>query len=177
MSLVTSAPTGLFEFSDRRLIAKVLETDCDRKILALDRGDGGLQIVAAFSGHADLLVLDLRGDLEFRFANEGGDLLGHGCFDALLDLDGVAGMAEGRNFRLALVDVLHADLPLGHFVDNDFMQGAHLEFVVRRQLDFVLVENDLRFASLEIKPRCQFLFGLVDRVLDLHRAHFRNNVK
>jgi len=177
MSLITSAPTGLFEFSDTSLIAKVLETDCDRKFLALDRGDGGLQIVTAFSSDADLLVLDLRGDLEFGLANEGGDLLGHGCFDALLDFDGVARMAEGRNFRLALVDVLHADLPLGQFVDDDFMQGAHLEFIVRRQLDFVLIENDLRFASFEIKSRCQFLFGLVDRVLDFHRAHFRNNVK
>ena len=41
----------------------------------------------------------------------------------------------------------------------------------------VFLQNDFPFAALEIEAVGQFLFGLVDGVLDFHRVDLRNNVE
>src|SRR5437773_4624678 len=43
--------------------------------------------------------------------------------------------------------------------------------------NFILLEDDLGVAALEIKAVGQFFFGLVDRVLDFHLVHLRNDVE
>ena len=43
---------------------------------------------------ADLLVLDLRGHLEFGFPDEQSDLFGGSRFDSLFDFDGLPGIPQ-----------------------------------------------------------------------------------
>src|SRR6266498_4802468 len=64
------------------LIPKILELEGGGKILGAHGADDGLQIIPAFAGHADFITLDLSGDFQFKIADEGGDLLGQGGFDA-----------------------------------------------------------------------------------------------
>src|SRR5207248_10348459 len=79
--------------------------------------------------------------------------------------------------RLALVDALEADAAPGELADDDFDECLYLELVLGRQFDFVFFENDFGVAALEIEPVRQLLFCLVDRVLDLHQVHLRNDVE
>src|SRR5579884_1042979 len=112
------------------LIPEILELQRHRKVVPANSRDGGLQIVFALAGDADLVVLDLRGDLELGVADERGDLLGNSCFDALFDLDDLAGMAERRNVRLALLHVFEADLPLGELADDHLDKRFNAELIL-----------------------------------------------
>src|SRR5215510_5684600 len=80
-------------------VPEIDKTERDREIIAPDRGDNRLQLVFTFALHAHFLALDLRGDLEFAVAKERGNLPGHGGLDALLNADGLAAVAERREFR------------------------------------------------------------------------------
>ena len=140
-------------------------------------GDDGLQFVAALAVHAHFVALDLRRHLELAVADEAGDLLGHGALDALLDLDALPRVAERRDVRVALLDALEADTAFGELADDHLVERADLELVVGGELDLRFFQNDLPFASLEIEAVGQFLFGLVDGVLDFHRVDLRNNVE
>src|SRR5213594_1249574 len=68
-------------------VAEILELERHGEIMGAHRGNDGLKIVLALAGHADLVSLDLRRDLEFEIADEAGDLFGHGGLDALFDRD------------------------------------------------------------------------------------------
>src|SRR6266487_3614825 len=76
------------------LVPKILELQGDRKVLGADGGDDRLQVIPVFARHADFISLDLRGEFQFEIADEGGDLFGQGRFDALFDLNHLAGVAE-----------------------------------------------------------------------------------
>src|SRR5579884_3539795 len=78
------------------LIPEILELERHGKFVSANGGNHRLQIVPALAGDADLVVLDLRGDLELGVANEGGDLLGDLRLDALLELDDLTCVAERR---------------------------------------------------------------------------------
>ena len=140
-------------------------------------GDDGLQFVAALAVHAHFVALDLRRHLELAVADEAGDLLGDGALDAIFNFDALPRVAERRDVRVALLHAFQADAALGEPADDDFIQRAHFELVVGGQFDFGFFQNDFPFASLEIEAVGQFLFGLVDRVLDIHRVDLRNNVE
>ena len=66
------------------------------------------------------------------------------------------------------LDAFQADLALGQFVDDDFVQRLDLELVGGGEFDFVLFQDDFGVAALEIKTVGQFLFRLVDGIFDLH---------
>src|SRR4051812_32090031 len=104
-----------------RSIAEILELQRDGKLLGSDGADHRLQFIAAFGRDANLLVLDLRRDLELALADEASDFLGHERLDALLDLDGLARVAEGGKIGLGALDVFHADAALGQLADDDFL--------------------------------------------------------
>ena len=52
-----------------------------------------------------------------------------------------------------------------------------LELVLGGELDFGFLQHDLGLAALEVEAVGEFLFGLVDGVLDFHRVDLRNNVE
>lgn len=135
-------------------------------------GDDGLEVVAVFSGDADLIAKDLGCDLDFCVADKGGDLFGRGRFDALLNFDDLAGVAEGRDIRIAFFDAFEADLAFREFADDDFFEGAEFELIFGAQLDFVFFEEDLSFGAFEIEAVGEFFIGLVDGILDFHRTYF-----
>ena len=66
---------------------------------------------------------------------------------------------------------------LGELAHDHFHERADAEFVLRRQFDFIFLQLDFGVAALEIKAVGEFLFGLVDGVLDFHRVDLRNNVE
>ena len=70
-----------------------------------------------------------------------------------------------------------ADAALGELADDDFVQRGDLELVVGGEFDLGFLQHDFPFAAFEIKAVGQFLFGLVDGVLDFHRVDLRNNVE
>ncbi len=140
-------------------------------------GDDGLQFVAALAVHAHFVALDLRRHLELAVADEAGDLLGHRALDAVFYFDALARVAERRDVRRTLLDAFHADAALGELADDNLIQRADLELVVGGQFDFRFFQNDFPFASLEIEAVGEFLFGLVDGVLDFHGVDLRNNVE
>ena len=147
------------------------------KILRAHGGDDGLQFVPALAVHAHLVALNLRGDLEFAVADEAGDLLGDGGFDALLDLDALPRVAERRNVRFALLHAFQADAALGQPADDDFVERGDLELVGGGEFDFGFLQHDFPLAAFEVEAVGQFLFGLVDGVFDFHRVDLRNNVE
>jgi len=140
-------------------------------------GDDGLQFVAALAVHAHFVALDLRRHLELAVADEAGDLLGHRALDAVLDLDDLPRVTKRRDVRVALLDAFHADAALGELADDDLIERADLEFVVGGQFNFSFLQHDFPFASLEVEAVGQFLFGLIDGILDFHRVDLRNNVE
>ena len=139
--------------------------------------DDRLQFVAALAVHAHFVAQDLRRHLELTVADEAGDLLGHRALDALLDLDALPRVAKRRDVRVALLHAFHADAALGELADDDLVERADFELVVGTQFDFIFIQDDFRLAAFEVKTVGQFLFGLVDGVLDLHRVDLRNNVE
>ena len=136
-----------------------------------------MQFIATLARHANLLVLNLRRDLELAVANDAGDFLGHCGFNPLLDFDRLARVAEWRDVGVRALDVLHAHTALGEFADDHFLQGLDFESIGCGKLDLAFLQRDFRVASLEVEALREFLFRLVDGVLDFHRVHFRNNVE
>jgi hypothetical protein len=132
------------------------------------RADHGLQVIPALAADADLVAQDLRGDLVLGVADEGGDLFGNGRFEALLDLDHHAGMAQRRHIRLPAVHILQAAQALGEFAHDNLIQRRDFELVLGGKLDFIFLEDDLRLGTFEIEAIGQFFFGLVHGVLDFH---------
>ena len=154
------------------LIPEIAETECNREIMCAHGGDHGLEVIAAFSGDSNLLILDLRGDFQFGVPDELSDLLGCGAFDSLFDFDDLAGMPEWGNVGFTFVHAFEVNIPLCQFADDDLHQGSHLEFVFGTELDFVFIKLNLRLASFEVEAVCDLLFRLVHSVLDFHRIHF-----
>lgn len=159
------------------LIPKIPELHIHWKIMAAHGGDDRLQIIAALARHANFVALDLRRHLEFAVADEGGDLLGHAGFNAVLELDDLTRMAERRDIRITLLDAFHRDATLGEFANDNFIQRADLEIVVGGQFDLRLFQGDLPFASLEIEAIGEFFLGLIDGVFKFHRVDLRNNIE
>jgi hypothetical protein len=98
-------------------IPEIHELDGHGKFLRAHGGDDGLQFVAALAVHAHGVALNLCRHLELAVADEAGDLLGDGGFDALLDLDELPRVAERRDVRLALLTLFRlmprlASLPM-----------------------------------------------------------------
>ena len=89
----------------------------------------------------------------------------------------MAGVAERGDVRGKGLDIFEADVALGQFADDDFVKGGDFVMVRGRELDFVLFEEDFGIAALEIKAVGQFLFGLVDGVLNFHGTDFRYDVE
>jgi len=147
------------------------------KILRAHGGDDGLQLIPALAGHADGVALDLRGHFELAVADEAGDLLGNGRFNALFDFDDLPRVAERGNVRLGRFHALEADIASGEPAHDDFRKRLDFELVRGGELDFVFFKNDFPLAALEIKAVGQFLVGLVDAVLDFHRVDLGNNVE
>ncbi len=158
-------------------IAEILETERRRKIMTANSSNDLLQIVPALAGNANGLALNLRGDFEFGVANKSGDLFGDRLLNALLDFDDLTGMAQRRNVRRHGFDAFQADVALGQFTDDDFVQRRDLELVLGGEFDFVFFEHDFCLRAFEIKAGSQFFFGLVDGILDFHRADFGDDIK
>jgi hypothetical protein len=96
-------------------IPEILELHGHGEIVCPHCADHRLQIIAALASDSHLAVLDLRGDFKFSIADKSRDLFGDVRCDALLDLDDLSRVAERRNVRVALLDILHADVALGEF--------------------------------------------------------------
>ena len=92
---MTGIPPGL-------LIPEIHKLHGHGKILCAHGADDSLQFIPAFAGHADGVALNLRRHLELAVADEAGDLLGDGGFDALLDFDDLPRVPERRDIRFGL---------------------------------------------------------------------------
>src|SRR5262249_55580746 len=68
----------------RPLIAKIHELQVDPEVVLAHQRDGRLQGVAVFPGHPQLVVLDLRLDLDLAVLDRADDLLGRLGLDPLL---------------------------------------------------------------------------------------------
>ena len=145
--------------------------------MGADSGDHFLQIIAVLAGHANFLALNLGGDLELLIANELRHLLGDCGLDTLLDLDDLAGVAEGGDVRLFLLHGFQTDVPLGELAHHDLSEGLHLKGVVGGKFDLVFIQDDLGLAALEIEAVDQLLVGNVDGILDFHRVHLRDDIE
>ena len=140
-------------------------------------GDDRLQIVAILAGDADGIALDLRRDLQFGVADEGGDLFGDGLFEALFYFDDLAGVAERGQVGRDGLDAFEADAALGQLADDHFVEGGNFKAVRGGKLDFIFFEDDFGVGAFKIEPVGQFLFGLVDGVVNLHWIDQRNDVE
>src|ERR1043165_2734925 len=110
---LASSNGGWPESSGIRSIPEILEAEGDREIMSTNGGDHSLQFVLALARHADFFALNLGGDLELAIADEAGDLFGDRRFDALLDSDDLARVAERGKFGLAAVHTLETDAAFG----------------------------------------------------------------
>ena len=140
-------------------------------------GDDRLQFVATLAVHAHFVALNLRRHLEFAVADEAGDLLGYVARDAVLDLNYLPGVAQRRDVGIALLNAFEADAAFGEFADDHFVQCADFVGILGGEFDFGFFQNNLSFAALEIEAVGEFLFGLVDGVLNFHRINLRDNVE
>ena len=131
-------------------------------------GKDGLEFVAAFAVHPHLVALNLGGYLEFAVANERGDLLGHRALDSILKLDGLPGVAERGDFRIALFDAFQADAALGELANDHFVERSDLVIVLGGELDFGFFQDNFRLAALEIKAVGELFFGLINSILNFH---------
>src|SRR5437867_378970 len=123
---IAASPTLFAAAVARRLsIPEILEPDGNRKVLGANGGNDCLQFVLAFACDANFFALDLRRDLELSVADEAGDLLGDGRFDALLDFDDLPRMAERRNVRLAFVHTLEADAAFRQLAHDDLYERLY----------------------------------------------------
>ena len=159
------------------LIPKIHKLHGHGKFLRAHGGDDGLQFVAALAVHAHLVALNLGGHLEFAVADEPGDLLGDGGFNALLDFDALPGVAERRDVRFTLFHAFQADAAFGQLADDDFVERVDLELVLGGEFDFGFLQHDFPFAVFEVEAVGQFFSGLIDGVFDFHRVDLRNNVE
>src|SRR3989442_15901195 len=103
----------------RLSVPEILEAEGDRKILGANGRNDCLQFVPALARDANFFALNLRRGLEFAVADEAGDLLRDGRFDALFDFDDLPRMAERRKVRLAFVHTLEADAAFRQLADDD----------------------------------------------------------
>src|SRR5262245_35156559 len=79
----------------RLLCAVVGELHLDTQVLLPEHLDHRLEVVPVLAEHADLVLLDLRLDLELRVLDEAHDLLRLLHRDPLLDVDPLAHGAAG----------------------------------------------------------------------------------
>ena len=84
---------------------------------------------------------------------------------------------SGETSGSACFHALQTDVAPGEPAHDDFRERFDFELVFRGEFDFVFFEDDFRFAPPEIEAVGEFLFGLVDGVLDFHRVDLRNNVE
>ena len=159
------------------LIAEVRELERHGEVLHPHGGDHRLQVVPALAGHADLLLLNLRGHFELSLANKAGDLFGNLGLEALFDLDYLARVPQRRHVRFALLNVLEADIALGDFADDNLIQRFQLERVLGGKLVLILFKHDGRVGPPEIKTVGQFLVGDVHGVLDFHRVDSADDIE
>src|SRR5437867_6417766 len=76
-------------------VAEVLKLQCDGEVVRAHGGDDGLEVVPVPAADADFVGLNLRRDFQVQSPDERGNFLGDEWLDALLDLDDLAGVAEG----------------------------------------------------------------------------------
>src|SRR5262245_19587136 len=93
-----------------KLIPEILELDGDREVMRPHCGYNALQLILTFARDTHFVALDLRSHLEFSFADEGRDLLGHFRIEPLFDLDDLARVAQRRNLRFRSFHVLQTDV-------------------------------------------------------------------
>ena len=122
-----------------------MEAEGDREIFGAALGHDLLKIVAAFASNADVVAHDLCGDLDFGVAYEAGDLFGGRGVDALLNDDLLTGVAERGDVGIFALDVFEADLALGQFVHEDFVEGGDFELVLGGEIDLVFLVFDFGF--------------------------------
>ena len=90
----------------------------------------------------------------------------------------LAGITDGGDRGVLLLDVAEVNSTLGELVDHDLADSLELVGILGGKRDeFRLGQLDLCAAPLEIEPGRQLLHGLIDRILDLHPLNFGNNVK
>jgi len=94
------------------LIPEIHKLHGHGKILGAHRRDDGLKFVPAFAVDAHFVALNLRRHLELAVADEAGDLLGDGRFNALLDFDDLSRVAERETSGSAVSTLLRLMLRL-----------------------------------------------------------------
>ena len=137
-----------------------------------------MEVVALFAGHADLLVLQGRLDLEPGGFEEFGDFLGFVAFEPLLEDEELARVSERGNIGLFLVHVAQVDIAFGEFGHGDLAQSFEARGILGGQAEVaVLLDFELGLGAFEVETAGQFAAGLVDRVEDFLAVHFGNDVE
>src|SRR5882672_1069533 len=157
--------------------AIVRELEIKSEVLALERADNRLQIVAILPAHAHLVFLDRRLDPDPRPLDEFHDLLGLFGRDSLLDRDDLAHRSLGGGLDLAVLERLQGNASLHELGREHVDYRLEARLVVRVQGQHVPLQLDVAHAALEIEPLPDFLHRLLHGVRGLHHIDLGNNVE
>lgn len=141
----------------------------------------GLEVVLALRRNPDLIPLDRGLDFHGKVFNDLYDLLGlvlrdplrQGYFLAEATVKSFFGGLEIKPFR--------GDLAARHPHLKNILKVPQLHIIIREDPDFlflfVLEEFNRTLAPLEIIPREDLFFGLIDGVVNLLQIHLRNDIE
>src|SRR5262245_10834736 len=173
-----TAPVGPPEARETRLLRAVVgELHLDTQVLLPEELDHRLEVVPVLAEHADLVLLDLRLDLELRVLDEAHDLLRLLHRDPLLDVDPLAHGATRRGLDLAVAERLERHAPAVELRLEDVEHLLQDVVVVRVDRDRALVEAQLGLRLLEVVARLHVARRLVDRVGDRLRIDLARDVE
>src|SRR6266511_943480 len=155
-----------FQTQTLRTIRVVAELEGEAFVVVFEEGDGLLEVVPALDRDAELVVLDLRLDLEAGLADGLGERLGLVLGDPLDEraLNAVGAAAGGLG--LAALQGLERDLAPHELVLEDVQGGLGALVGLRGDRDTVAGPLDRSAGVLEVEPLGQLLLGLVQGVVD-----------
>src|SRR5262245_9190016 len=158
-------------------ITEVDELHRDPEVAVAQQLDHALQVVALLPGHAHLIGLDGRLDLELRILDQLDDLARLVGGDAFLEREVLLRAAARPGLDRFLGQRLQRHLPARELLAQDVGEGPDLEIVGGAEVDGVRLTTHLRRRSLEIEALPDLLQGLVDRVVDLLEVDLAHDVE
>src|SRR4029079_10830939 len=164
-------------FATGRSVAEVRELHREVEVLPAQELHHGLQVVALLARDAHLRALDRRLHLELRVLDVFHDFAGLLGDYALLEIELLLRGAHRPGLRLAGVDGLQRDVPLGQAFLQVLDERAQLEVVLGMELDRVVLAPDLERGAFEVEAVAELALRLVDRVVDLLQIELADDVE
>jgi hypothetical protein len=147
----------------RASVAKIGELKGHTEFGVSDQRDDCLQIVAILAGYPQLILLHLRGDLDFAVFDEFVELAASVGINPFAHRDRQTRLGDiGR--EVAYFQTIDIDAALGQPRLQDLEQLLGLKLAIGDDGQLVLVALDPCFTALEIETLSDFSIGLVDSV-------------